>query len=78
MASNLPNLPPTLERWVCAWRLGGDCGDYIVFEPYGQTSSLKYLAGWRMVTCEDGQDRPFCPKHAPRLERVEDGNGFNE
>lgn len=64
-----------IELWMfaCAWKRGEACDAVAVRERV----PLEAL-GWRVVHCEDGEDREFCPKHAKLLERPEDNTGPNQ
>lgn len=54
--------------WRCAWKRDGDCSEMFV-----ASDPLDFImAGWRLIYCEDGRDRVFCPKHSPKLQRPEE------
>lgn len=54
--------------WSCCWRKPVSC------EAWAVAVSIEDMEreGWRLVLCEDGEERPFCPEHAPMCVRPEE------
>lgn len=64
---SIPFLPGDALMWQCCWRRGVSCEAMHVA---GDIRDM-VIAGWDLVRCEDGEDRPFCPEHAPLVREGE-------